>query len=104
MLLAEQYPGLKRGLWWLLAVSVVRHHHGFRRMNLAGVYQVKYVLLLGQYLFLWWWYISYGIAYHMSRVEKLFFAGAGWACAWAQELGANTTVMKHRKRAVVARK
>lgn len=41
LLLAEQYPGLKRGLWWLLAVSVVRHHHGFRRMNLAGVYQVR---------------------------------------------------------------
>lgn len=41
MVLAEQYPGLKRGLWWLLAVSVVRHHHGFRRMNLNGVYQVR---------------------------------------------------------------
>eukprot|EP00903_Cladosiphon_okamuranus_P022319 g20525.t1 len=40
LILAEQYPGLKRGLWWLLAVSVVRHHDGFRRMNLAGVYQL----------------------------------------------------------------
>lgn len=39
-MLAEQYPNLKRGLWWLLAVSVVRHHRGFRRMDLMGVYQV----------------------------------------------------------------
>lgn len=41
LMLAEQYPGLKRGLWWLLAVSVVRHHHGFGRMNLACVYQAS---------------------------------------------------------------
>lgn len=40
LILADHYPALKRGLWWLLASSVVRHHHGFRMMDLAGVYQV----------------------------------------------------------------
>ncbi|CAM9581375.1 unnamed protein product [Chrysoparadoxa australica] len=33
MTLAEKYPALKRGLWWSLAVSVVRNHRGFRRMT-----------------------------------------------------------------------
>ncbi|KAG5183566.1 Sodium/hydrogen exchanger family-domain-containing protein [Tribonema minus] len=32
--MAEDMPELNRGLWWSLAVSVMRHHRGFRRMTL----------------------------------------------------------------------